>query len=507
MKNFGELKRIVVVGGGTAGWMSALILADTVASKGIEIMVLESPAVGTIGVGEGSTPALKRFFDSLKISENEWMPQCNATFKSGITFDGWSTRPGFTHYFHQFSTMVDKLTQPVFIANAQARLQGVDAPALPDDYFLSHLLVKNKLAPLASENFPFSASYGYHFDAALLGSFLRKKAAERGVKHRICHITHAGLDANGDVDAVHLDGGGRIAGDLFIDCSGFSGLLIRKTLDTPFQSYAKVLPNDAAIAMPTALEGDIAPHTVSTAMQCGWAWQIPLSHRYGNGYVYSSRYCSVEQAEHALRVKLGLLDADVSPRYLNMEIGRVEQHWHRNVVAVGLSQGFLEPLEATALYLTQMTVAIFALFLDKGDYGAAARKAYNDEVNGFFDGHRDYIVAHFKTNTRTDTEYWRDNAAGLDLMSDSLKSIFSTWLQGGDLAAEIIRQDLERYYPVGSWYALLAGMGMFPAPAQARPGVAEGYTRQRAEMREFLRRCALNFPPHMETLARLGVAA
>lgn len=507
MKNASELKKIVIVGGGSAGWMSALILADTLASKGIEITLLESPTVGVIGVGEGSTPAMKRFFDGLGIAESEWMPQCNATFKSGITFDGWSTKPGFTSYFHQFSTMVDKLTQPVYLNNVHQRLQGRDVDAHPNAYYLSHVLVENKLAPLAAESFPFTAAYGYHFDAGLLGKFLHRKAVERGVRYHACHVTHASLDAGGDIAAVHTREGETIAADLFVDCSGFASLLIDQALHTPFHSYGKLLPNDAAIAMPTPLVGEPAPQTVSTALKYGWAWTIPLTNRIGNGYVYSSRYCSADQAEHELRARLGLLDADVPARHLKMKIGRVEQHWNRNCVAVGLSQGFLEPLEATALYLTQMTVAIFALFLDKGDYSAQARAAYNSEINGFFDGHRDYIVAHFKTNSRTDTDYWRDNAGNLEGVSDSLRHIFGTWLQAKDLSVEIMRQDIERYYPIGSWYALMAGMGLFPAVSHSSPDSAAAQASQRTEMKEFLRRCALNFRSQKDVLAEMALRA
>ena len=259
--------------------------------------------------------------------------------------------------------------------------------------------------------------------------------------------------------------------------------------------------------MPTPLVGEPAPQTVSTALKYGWAWTIPLTNRIGNGYVYSSRYCSADQAEHELRARLGLLDADVPARHLKMKIGRVEQHWNRNCVAVGLSQGFLEPLEATALYLTQMTVAIFALFLDKGDYSAQARAAYNSEINGFFDGHRDYIVAHFKTNSRTDTDYWRDNAGNLDGVSDSLRHIFGTWLQAKDLSAEITRQDIERYYPIGSWYALMAGMGLFPAVSHSSPDSVAAQASQRTEMKEFLRRCALNFRSQKDVLAEMALRA
>ncbi|MCD2517347.1 tryptophan 7-halogenase [Massilia sp. G4R7] len=502
MKRASEIKQIVIVGGGTAGWMSALILADTLAQSATmreaSITLLESPVIGTIGVGEGSTHALKRFFDTLRIEESEWMPACHATYKCGITFDGWSTRPGFTSYFHQFSTMVDNLTQPVLSANVAARLRGADAPAWPNDYFLSAYLVKNKLAPVNPEHFPFTANYGFHFDATLLARFLRKKALERGVRHHECHIVASRLDAAGDIASVQTSNGEAFAGDLFIDCSGFAGLLIEQALGTPFISYARDLANDAAVAMPTPHDGDVAPHTVSTALRNGWAWQIPLTSRHGNGYVYSSAYCSADDAEHELRERLGLLDADVPARHIAMKVGRVEQAWRRNCVAIGLAQGFLEPLEATALFLTQTSAAIFAAYLDAGDYGERARDAYNREVNGYFDGHRDYIVAHYKTNSRPDTAYWRDRASNPGAVSDSLRAVFDAWLGGRELGAEITRQGIDKYYPIGSWYALLAGMGIFPPSRPAPPDPA--LQQQAREMREFLRRCALNFRGHMEVL-------
>ena len=502
MKRASEIKQIVIVGGGTAGWMSALILADTLAQsdamRGANITLLESPVVGTIGVGEGSTHALKRFFDTLNIEEAEWMPACHATYKCGITFDGWSTRPGFTSYFHQFSTMVDNLTQPVLTANVAARLRGTDAPAWPNDYFLSAYLVKNRLAPVNPEHFPFTANYGFHFDATLLATFLRKKALERGVRHRQCHIVASQLDAAGDIASVRSSDGEEFAADLFIDCSGFAGLLIDQALKTPFHSYANDLANDAAVAMPSPHDGDIAPHTVSTALKHGWAWRIPLTSRYGNGYVYSSAYCSADQAEHELRARLGLLDADVPARHIPMKVGRVEQHWNRNCVAIGLAQGFLEPLEATALFLTQTAAAIFAAYLTAGDYGERAHEAYNREVNGYFDGHRDYIVAHYKTNSRPDTAYWRDRASNPGAVSDSLRQVFDAWLGGRELGAEITRQGIDKYYPIGSWYALLAGMGIFPPSTKAGPDPA--HARQVREMQEFLRRCALNFRDHGEVL-------
>jgi hypothetical protein len=494
-------KKIIIVGGGSAGWMTALMYGEALIKTGVEITVLESPLVGVIGVGEGSTPVLKRFFDNLGIPEAEWMPECNATYKCGITFDKWSTKPRYESYFHQFATMVDNLTLPNFIQNVNARMRGADVDARPNRFFLSSRLSEDCLAPKPAHNFPFFTTYGYHFDAMLLGKFLHKKAAALGVKHQSCHVTHAELTEQGDIAAVVTREGERLAADFFIDCSGFSALLIDKALKTPFVSYADNLFNDAAIAMPTAIGARIPSQTVSTAMKFGWAWTIPLTNRFGNGYVYSSSFVSADQAETELRAKLGALESDTEARHLKMKLGRVEKHWNRNCLAVGLSQGFLEPLEATALYLTQMTAAIFLLFLEKGDFSEQAHDIYNREIHSYFDGHRDYIVAHYKTNSRIDTEYWRANAANLDGVSDSLKQVFTTWINGEDLAAEIRRQDIERYYPIASWYALLGGMGMYPALERSAAPAAEDPL---AAMDDFMQRCALNFTDHRTTLERLS---
>src|SRR6266550_308961 len=189
------IRKIVIVGGGSAGWMTAMILANGLIRHGIEISVLESPMVGIIGVGEGSTPWLRGFFDMLGIEESEWMPECNATYKCGITFDGWSTKPGFESYFHPFASMLDNLTMKQFVHNVEARINGADLEAHPDRFFIAARLAAKRRAPKASESFPFDIWHGYHFDAVLLGQFLHRKAADRGVRYKSCHVTHANLGA------------------------------------------------------------------------------------------------------------------------------------------------------------------------------------------------------------------------------------------------------------------------------------------------------------------------
>ncbi|MDE2220146.1 MAG: tryptophan 7-halogenase, partial [Gammaproteobacteria bacterium] len=432
-------RRVAIVGGGTAGWMSALTLARTLSARGVEITLLESPTVGIIGVGEGSTPWLRGFFDALGIEEAEWMPACHATYKCGITFDGWSTRPGFERYFHPFASMLDNLTMTQFIHNVEARVAGADLEAGPDRFFIAARLAAGRRAPKPAENFPFDIWHGYHFDAALLGQFLQRQAEARGVRHRQCHLTHASIDERGNIAAVHTREGEAIAADFYVDCSGFAGLLIDQALHTPYVSFSGNLYNDAAVAMPTPMEATIPSETVATALRHGWAWKIPLTSRFGNGYVYSSRYCTADQAEFELRERLGLLDADVEARHLQMKCGRVTQHWHGNCVAIGLSQGFIEPLEATALLFVQQTAAAFCACLERGELGPEARATFNARVNEHFEGTRDYIVTHYKTNSRTDTEYWRDNAANRDV-SDPLKKLYALWMAGKSIAAGVREQ-------------------------------------------------------------------
>ncbi len=496
------VRHVCVVGGGSAGWMTALMLATTAYGKRLRVTVLESPQVGIIGVGEGSTDWLRRFFEVVGIEESEWMPACNATNKSGITFEGWSTKPGFARYFHPFASTLDNLVLPAFVDNAQARLQGSDVVAHPDRFFVSATLARQALGPRARENFPFEVGYGYHFDATLLGQFLGKKAVARGVHHLRRHVQEVMLDEQGNISGLRLDGDEVLQADFFVDCSGFAALLIGQALKTPFIPFGENLFNDSAIAMPTPLEGPIESQTTSTALKHGWAWKIPLRQRYGNGYVYSSAHCSAEKAETELRRHLGLLDADVDARHLKMRVGRMAKIWNRNCVAVGLSQGFIEPLEATALLFVQRTAAMLVESLEDGDLGVAAQERFNETMRQRFENTRDYIVAHYKTNSRTDTEYWIANARNMNL-SDSLQAVLTTWMSRQSLAQALRKGGFGQGYPILSWYALLCGMGIFP-DAEGRLSPSAQLERHRLDsVDDFVFRSALNFPDHRELLAAI----
>jgi glycine/D-amino acid oxidase-like deaminating enzyme len=497
-----SVRRIIVVGGGSAGWMTALILARTLMAQGVEITVVESPAVGIIGVGEGSTPWLRGFFDSLGIEESEWMPACHATYKCGITFAGWSTKPGCASYFHPFASMLDNLTMKQFVHNCDARVRGVDVDAHPDRFFIASRLAAKHLAPKPEASFPFDIWHGYHFDSVLLGQFLQKKAMQRGVRYVAAHVTQALLDDDGAIAALQTRDGPNIDGDLFVDCTGFGGLLITQALKTPFVSFAENLFNDAAIAIPSPIGSVVPSQTVSTALAHGWAWKIPLTERYGNGYVYSTQFCTPDRAEHELREHLGLLDSDVTARHLKMRIGRVTKHWNKNCLAVGLSQGFIEPLEATALLFNQQTATTFVEFLERGDLGEVAQEQFNAQVNAHFEGTRDYIVTHYKTNSRADTEYWRANAANLRL-SEPLKQLLSLWMSGKGIAPAVRQQALGKGYPVFSWYSIMAGLGIFPDQHTLRPPAAGEHVYPLTAIDDLLERSALNYRDHAAVLEHI----
>lgn len=491
-------RQVVIVGGGTAGWMAACLMAHHWGARA-QVTVVESPDIGIIGVGEGSTPQLKAFFDRLGIAESEWMPACNATYKAGIRFAGWSERPGHESYFHPFATELDVHTQGHFFFHTRARRTGRDVPAHPDRFFLSETIARRRLAPVPAENFPFAIGYGYHFDATLVGRFLRGHAVEKlGVTHLERTVASVGLAEGQRIAAILCDNGERIAGDFFVDASGFRALLHQQALGVPFIPFADNLFNDRAVAMPTPRENEtLSCETQATALSAGWAWKIPLTNRYGNGYVYSSRYLSPEQAEAELRAHIGV-DDDVEARHLTMRVGRVENSLVGNCLAVGLSQGFIEPLEATALHIVQATVEGYLAADDAGDFSR-----YNAAINARYDGIRDYIVCHYRVNRRTDSAYWRDNAANQSL-SDNLKAVMTAWFTGADLEAEIARLGIAGYYAPMSWHCLLAGYGTFPDDAKLKPAEPGLPVADMGQIDRFIAACATNFTDHAAHVARLA---
>lgn len=491
----------MIVGGGTAGWMAANLMSKRWSGRGVEICLLESPEVGVIGVGEGSTPQLKAFFDKIGAVESEWMRRCSATYKVGISFENWSTRSGFHRYFHPFPAQADVRNYQAFVYHCYLRRNGVDVDAHPDRFFLPACLAANKLGPKPARNFPFDVFYGYHFDSQLLGNYLRDFAVRQGVIHRQVTVSEVLLSEQGSIEALRLDDGEILGADFFVDSTGFRSLLLQQALKVPFRSFGANLFNDAAVVIPTPQGREPNSQTISTAMKCGWAWNIPLTSRVGNGYVYSSDFCTADDAETELRAKLGLLDGDVNARHLRMKVGQVEKHWEKNCIAVGLSQGFIEPLEATALHIVQETIEAFMTSYEQGEYTAKYQARFNDIVARRFEGVRDYIVCHYRANSRGDTEYWRANAAN-EHLSDSLKSLLQVWLAKGDLTEEIQRQDIARYYNTISWHCLLAGYGIFPE--RLRPAGPDDQAYDLSKIDDFVQRCASNFTSHSQQLDFMG---
>ncbi len=493
---------ITVLGGGTAGWMAACLFAR--AWPGARVIVIESPEIGIVGVGEGSTPQLRNFFKTLRIAESDWMPRANATYKAGIAFHGWSSRPGFGSYFHPFQTAIDGFTAPAFFQATRFRRTGHDVPAHPDRFFVPTAIAAARNAPVPPPNFPFDIGYGYHFDAHLIGAVLRDHAVGLGVVHLERRIVEVVLAEGGDVESLRDSTGETIGGDLFVDCSGFRSTIAQGALGVPFRSFGENLFNDRAVVMPTPADPHATnAHTLATALSNGWCWDIPLTNRTGNGYVYSARYTDPDAAEAELRAHLGPAAENATARHLTMNVGRVETSWTRNCLAVGLSQGFIEPLEATALHIIQATVEGFIDDFTGGGFTQARRDAFNARINRRYDGIRDYIVAHYRMNSRTDTPYWRDNAANQDL-SDSLKAIMTCWFTGGDLEREIADQGIGGYYSAVSWHCLLGGYGTYPAEAKLRPPAPELALPDFQAVDTFIAGCARNFDDHKTVLERLA---
>ncbi len=490
-------QRLVIVGGGTAGWMAANLLAHR--WPDMPITLIETSHIGTIGVGEGSTPSLKRFFERIGIAEADWMPRCNATWKTNIRFAGWSPDAPVPDYSHPFLSQIDLHTTDAFINNCRNRRLGHAVPTAPAEFLLNGVLASQAKAPLAPPHFPFRMEYGYHFDAGLLGEFLRETAMARGVVHRDARIVDAVMTETGDIAAVLTDHGQAFAGDMFFDCSGFAALLIGAKLGVGFTSFRDNLFNDAAVVLPTPMIGTPPVETLATALSSGWCWSIPLTNRFGNGYVYSSDHLSADAAEAELRKHLGWCDASQPARHLRFAVGQRNRHWAGNVLAVGLAQGFIEPLEATALHLALGTLDMFMTAYERGGFTRQYADDVNARISDRIERVRDYIVAHYTLNTRTDSAYWGDNRAHGQL-SAPLRHILDVWYRRGDLGEELARQRNLSHFGNESWHCLLAGYGAFPAATAPRDDAVDFHAAR--GIGAFLHGCSLNFPTHAAALAQ-----
>lgn len=402
-----HIKNVVIVGGGTAGWMAASALAKSFGAA-CTIQLIESEEIGIVGVGEATVPHLSAFNKLLEIDEAEFVRQTQGTFKLGIQFVDWA-RLGDT-YIHGFGALGRDLGLLPFhqywIKASQAGkakdigVYSLNTVAAPAGKFMVSATDAPRDTPLAE------IAYAYHFDAGLYARYLRRYAESRGVKRIEGKIIETKLRAaDGFVEAVILENGTRIEGDLYIDCSGFRGLLIEQALHTGYEDWSHWLPCDRALAVPCESTSPPTPYTRSTARAAGWQWRIPLQHRVGNGYVYSSRYISDDEAAATL---LKSLDgrALAEPRLLRFTGGIRRKLWHKNVVALGLAGGFLEPLESTAIYMIQAGINRLMHLFPRKDFRQALIDQYNAQSAFEFERIRDFLILHYCATERDDSPFW-----------------------------------------------------------------------------------------------------
>jgi tryptophan halogenase len=452
-----RIASILIVGGGSAGWMTAAALANAL-QKDCTITLIESDEIGTVGVGEATIPTIRLFNQTLGIDEAEFVRATNGSFKLGIQFVDWGKRGH--QYFHPFGTY----GRPFDTADIHQHWIAARAAGHAfsfDDLCMAWAAAKDgKFAhPTRDPRSVMSTfDYAYHFDAGLYARFLRGYSETRGVTRIEGKI--AGVNQNsetGFVNSVTMADGQCIGADLFIDCSGFRGLLITEALKTPFEDWSHWLPCNRAVAMPCENIGEPTPYTRSTAREAGWQWRIPLQHRTGNGYVYCSDFLDDDKAAELLASRLdGKALGD--PRTIRFTAGRRTQHWNKNVIAVGLSSGFLEPLESTAIHLIQANISkLLALFPDK-TFDPATTAEFNHIATTEMERIRDFIILHYKLNTRDDAELWR-HAAAMDI-PDTLQLKIDHFRHNGRLIA----RDMDLFGPA-SWAAVQIGQGNIPEQA------------------------------------------
>jgi tryptophan halogenase len=451
-----RLKDIVIVGGGTAGWMAAAALAK-VLGRDASIRLVESEEIGTVGVGEATVPHLKAFNQVLEIDETDFVRKTQGTFKLGIEFVDWG-RLG-DRYVHGFGTIgfdygllpFHQYWLKLHQAGRAADIgeYSLNTVAAPRGRFMTSATDVPPNSPLAN------IAYAYHFDAGLYAKFLRGYAEARGVRRtegRVVDVSLRGED--GFIAAVQLESGERLAADLFIDCSGFVGLLIEKALHTGYEDWTHWLPCNRALAVPCEKVGPPTPFTRSTARAAGWQWRIPLQHRTGNGYVYSSANLSDDEALHDLMSELGEKPM-AEPRFLRFVTGRRKRFWNRNCVALGLASGFLEPLESTSIHLVISGVYNLLDHFPDRSYDPANIDSYNTVLIDELEHVRDFIVLHYAATRRGDTALWRYCAAMK--LPDGLRERIDLYRATGR-----IQSRPKELFTDLSWFYVLEGMGLRP---------------------------------------------
>lgn len=458
MRDAGPVRRIVIVGGGTAGWMAALPLARLVTGTDRprpEVTLVESPEIGTIGVGEATLPPIRAYNAALQIDPVEFLRQTRATFKLGIEFCDWG-RLGH-RFFHGFGDFGPDLGSLGAFSCWLRHRASPDAGSYEDWSVATEMARQHRFAPPVDDaRTPLGAySYAFHFDAGLYAAHLRTLAEQAGVQRLEGTVAEVSLrPSDGFVAALTLADGRRIEGDLFIDCSGFRGLLIEQTLQAGYEDWSALLPCDRALAVPSEGTQPLAPFTRSTARSAGWQWRIPLQHRIGNGLVYCSGFIDDDAAARELLQGLDT-KPQADPRPLRFTTGRRRQIWKKNVVAIGLASGFIEPLESTSIQLIIDGIGrLVELFPDRG-FAPALAAEYNRRMHRQYESIRDFIVLHYKLTQREDSAFWR-HCAALPV-PDTLAHQIELFRSTGRVAvydADSFREP--------SWISILMGLGAVP---------------------------------------------
>ena len=489
------IRKLVVAGGGTAGWMAAAALAARMLPRvPLTVTLIESEAIGTVGVGESTLPSLVRLHDSvLNLDEADFMRSVGATIKVAIRFDGWGGRG--QSYFHPFHKPP---AEPQPIAFHHFWLHGLTlGDRTPFDAYS-----REAAAARAGVFDKPGLTHAYHIDASDYAAYLRRYAEARGV-HRIeGRIERAVLDPDGEtIDALVLADGRRIEADFFIDCTGFRGVLIEQALKAGYEDWSRFLPCDRAVAVPAEQDGIPGPFTRAIARPHGWQWRIPLRHRSGNGYVYCSALCS---DDHALDLLLDDLEGEplAEPMRLRFAVGRRRLFWTRNCVAIGLSAGFLEPLEATGIFLIQDAILRFMQLFPEHRISPVRADAFNRLIGARFEEIRDFLMLHYHANQRDDSPLWTDFRR-LDL-PESLRRRIELFRSCGQVLVSS-----ENVFTASSWTHVMIGQNVIPAnchPAVAASG-AEANARllwALARRRRAIREAVERMPAHSAFLSRIG---
>ncbi|MEY9875817.1 hypothetical protein ABH931_005323 [Streptacidiphilus sp. MAP12-33] len=479
-----RIKKVVILGGGTSGWMTAAYLGKALQGA-VEVTVLEAPAIPRIGVGEATVPNLHRvLFDYLGIAEEEWMRECNASFKMAVKFVNWRTegrgeptarsladgRPD--HFYHPFGILPDHDNVPAPQYWFQRKFeQGDDEPF---DYtcFREPPVMDAKLSPRTLDG-EAATRYAWHFDAAMVADFLRRFATgKQGVRHVEDEMTFVEKDERGFVHALHTKGGLVLDADLFVDCSGFRGLLINQAMEEPFLDMSDHLVNNAAVATAIPFDGrteGVEPYTSAIAMSAGWAWKIPMLERFGTGYVYSTKFTTQEEATAEFCELWGLDPWTTTFNHVRFRVGRNRRAWVKNVVSIGLSSCFLEPLESTGIYF--ITAAIYQLVKHFPDltFDERLQDAFNREIETMFDETRDYLQAHFYFAPRNDTPYWQ--AMKELTLAEPIKEKVAAYRAGLPVNTPLTDEhsyyanfeaEFRNFWTNGSYYCIFAGLGLEP---------------------------------------------